>query len=202
MDYSTEISKKLFLAKLVLKMTTRAGSGHPSTSLSLVHIITTLMYNVMRYDLQNPWNIANDRLVLSEGHAVPIVYAAYADLQGVYGNSPSNRHVLSIEDLDTLRQINSPLDGHPNPSSGFPFFDCATGSLGQGLSCAAGLALAAKKQNIPKRIFCIIGDGESREGQIWEACDFIIDYNLYSVIPIFNCNGMGQPVSINQQSIK
>lgn len=202
MDYSTEISKKaLTLAKLVLKMTTRAGSGHPSTSLSLVHIITTLMYNVMRYDPQNPWNIANDRLVLSEGHAVPIIYAAYADLQGVYGNSPSNRHILTIDDLDTLRQINSPLDGHPNPSSGFPFFDCATGSLGQGLSCAAGLALAAKKQNIPKRIFCIIGDGESREGQIWEACDFIIDYNLHTVIPIFNCNGLGQtgPVS-NQQS--
>ncbi|HEX3019084.1 MAG TPA: transketolase [Chitinispirillaceae bacterium] len=204
MDYSIEISKKaISLAKLVLKMTTHAGSGHPSTSLSLVHIITALMYNVMRYDPQNPWNPANDRLVLSEGHAVPIIYAAYADLQGAYGNSSSNRHTLTIDDLDTLRQINSPLDGHPNPSSGFTFFDCATGSLGQGLSCAAGLALAANQNSISKKIYCIIGDGESREGQIWEACDFIIDYNLHAVVPIFNCNGLGQtgPVS-HQQSPK
>lgn len=205
MDYSAEISKKaLSLISLVLKMTTRAGSGHPSSSLSLAHIITSLMYNTMKYDPQDPWNPSNDRLVLSEGHAVPIIYAAYADLQGVYGSSPTNKHILSIEDLDCLRQINSPLDGHPNPSSGFPFFDCATGSLGQGLSCAAGLAMAAKKQNIPKKIYCIIGDGESREGQIWEACDFIIDYNLYNVIPIFNCNGLGQtgPVSNQQSSAK
>ena len=106
MDYSTEISKKaLSLAKLVLKMTTRAGSGHPSTSLSLVHIITTLMYNVMRYDLQNPWNIANDRLVLSEGHAVPIVYAAYADLQGVYGNSPYDSHSLAAVVADDIEAV-------------------------------------------------------------------------------------------------
>lgn len=205
MDNSTEISKKaISLIKLVLKMTTAAGSGHPSSSLSLAHIVTSLMYNIMHYDPQDPWNPCNDRLVLSEGHAVPIIYAAYADLQGAYGISPAQKHILSTLDLDTLRQINSPLDGHPNPSSGFPFFDCATGSLGQGLSCAAGLALAARYQNIEKKIYCIIGDGESREGQIWEALDFIIDYNLFSVIPIFNCNGLGQtgPVSPQQSNIK
>ncbi len=203
MNNFDELSKKaISLAKLVLKMTTHAGSGHPSSALSLCHIITVLMYKVMRYDPKNPWNPSNDRLVLSEGHAVPIVYAAYADLQGVYGDSPDQKKTLSIHDLDTLRQINSPLDGHPNPSAGFPFFDCATGSLGQGISCGCGLALGAKMQNIDKRIFVIIGDGESREGQIWEACDFLIDNNLFNVLPIFNCNELGQtrPVSAQQSA--
>ena len=203
MDYSAEISRKVIaLGKNVLRMTSRAGSGHPSSSLSLAHIITVLMYKIMRYDPQDPWNPANDRLVLSEGHAAPIVYAAYADLQGAYGIGPAEKQILTPDDLDSLRQINSPLDGHPNPSAGFPFFDCATGSLGQGLSCACGLILAARLQNIQKRIYVIIGDGESREGQIWEACDFIIENNLHEIVPIFNCNGLGQtgPVS-DQQSI-
>ena len=203
MDTAEEISRKaIALGKLTLRMTTHAGSGHPSSSLSILHIITALMYKVMRFDPQNPWNPSNDRLVLSEGHAVPIVYAAYADLQGGYGSSPQGVQFLSTEDLDSFRQINSPLDGHPNPSAGFPFFDCATGSLGQGLSCACGVALAARLNNIEKKIFVIIGDSESREGQIWEAMDFLVDNNLSSVIPIFNCNGLGQtgPISA-QQSI-
>src|SRR5690554_2037745 len=131
MDTAEEISRKaIALGKLTLRMTTHAGSGHPSSSLSILHIITALMYKVMRFDPQNPWNPSNDRLVLSEGHAVPVVYAAYADLQGAYGNSPQGVQFLSTDDLDSFRQINSPLDGHPNPSAGFPFFDCATGSLG------------------------------------------------------------------------
>lgn len=203
MYLSDEISRKaIALGKLTLRMTTHAGSGHPSTSLSLAHIVTALMYKVMRYDPQDPWNPASDRLVLSEGHAVPIVYAAYADLQGACGNSPEEKQILSTENLDSFRQINSPLDGHPNPSAGFPFFDCATGSLGQGLSCACGLAIAARLNKITKNIFVIIGDSESREGQIWEALDFIMDQNLHTIIPVFNCNGAGQtgPVS-RQQSI-
>jgi transketolase len=200
MDQSIEISRKaVSLCKLVLRMTTHAGSGHPSSSLSLAHIVTVLMYKIMRYDTQNPWNPANDRLILSEGHAVPIIYAAYADLNGVYGNNPQQKHILTPVDLDTLRQINSPLDGHPNPSAGFPFFDCATGSLGLGLSCACGLAIGSRMQNIKRRLYVLIGDGESREGQIWEACDFIIDYNLFEVIPIFNCNGLGQTGLVSKQ---
>jgi len=153
----------------------------------------------MRFDTQDPWNPFNDRLIMSEGHAVPVVYAAYADLQGTYGESPEQKKVLTSLDLDSLRQIDSPLDGHPKPSAGFPFFDCATGSLGQGLSCACGLALGAKLLKIDKKVYVIIGDGESREGQIWEACDFLIDYNLHDVIPIFNCNGLGQTKSVSVQ---
>ena len=204
MDQSQEIARKaVALSKLVLRMTTHAGSGHPSSSLSLVHLVTALMYRIMKYDPQDPWNPSNDRLVLSEGHAVPIIYAAYADLQGAYGTNFQQKQTLTIEDLDSLRQINSPLDGHPNPSTGFAFFDCATGSLGQGLSCGCGLALAARLNNIQKHIYVIIGDSESSEGQIWEACDFLINNNLFEVTPIFNCNGLGQtgPVS-PQQSIE
>jgi len=200
MDSYQEISNKaIFLCKLVLKMTTHAGSGHPSSSLSIAHIITALMYKIMKYDLNDPWNPANDRLVLSEGHAVPLVYAAYADLNGVWGVDQNKKQVLTIDDLFSLRQINSPLDGHPNPSTGFPFFDCATGSLGQGLSCACGLAISARAQGIKKKVYVIIGDGESREGQIWEACDFIIDHGLTEVIPVFNCNGLGQTGSVSKQ---
>ena len=187
------------LCKLVVRMTTTAGSGHPSSGLSLAHIVTALMYQTMRYDPKDPWNPASDRLVLSEGHAVPIIYAAYADLNGAYGSSPEKKKILTLEELDTLRQIGSALDGHPNPPAGFPFFDTATGSLGQGLSCGCGLALAARVRNIDKRIFVLIGDGESREGQIWEACDFVIDYNLHQVLPIFNCNGQGQSDYVSQQ---
>ncbi len=182
-------------------MTTRSGSGHPSSSLSIAHIVTVLMYEIMHYSPQDPWNPANDRLILSEGHAVPIVYAAYADIGGVYGLDPQHPDRLSIEDLKTLRQICSPLDGHPNPQSGFPFFDCATGSLGQGLSCAIGIILAARLQGIKKHVYVIIGDGEGREGQIWEACDFIIDHTLYEIIPVIYCNSLAQtgPV-LSQQS--
>ncbi len=191
--------KAVELCKQVLLMTTISGSGNPSSSLSLAHIITVLMYEIMQYSPQNPWNPANDRLILSEGHAVPIVYAAYANLGGVYGIDPEHPCKLTVDDLKTLRQIYSPLDGHPNPQSGFPFFDCATGSLGQGLSCAIGLALSARLQNIKKHVYVIIGDGEGREGQIWEACDYIIDNNLYEIIPVINCNGRSQTGLVTQQ---
>ncbi|MFP4163237.1 MAG: transketolase [Chitinispirillaceae bacterium] len=192
-------SKAVQLSKQVIKMTTSADSGHPSSALSISHIVTALMYKIMRFDPRNPWNRGNDRLILSEGHAVPIVYAAYADLNGAYGFSPEDKHILSTEDLDKFRQIDSPLDGHPNPSAGFPFFECATGSLGQGLSCACGSALGSRLDAIENNYYVIIGDGESREGQVWEACDFLIDYHLDNVIPLFNCNGLGQSDTVSPQ---
>ena len=200
-EVSAAHAKAVELGKLVLKMTTAAGSGHPSSALALGHIVVELMYRRMRYEPQNPWNPANDRLVLSVGHAVPIIYAAYADIGGMVGKTKADGHVLSIDELQSLRELGSVLDGHPNPAEGFPFFDAATGSLGQGLSVASGLALAARLECIDKRIYCIIGDGESREGQVWEALDFIVDQHLNNVIPVFSCNGHGQagPVS-NQQS--
>jgi transketolase len=179
-------------------MTTQAGSGHPSTALSLVHLTTALMYRVMRYDPKNPWHPGSDRLVFSEGHAVPVAYAAYCDVGGVVGTAdrPSE---LSFDDALTLREADSVLDGHPNPAIGFPFFDAATGSLGQGLSVAAGLALAARVDGVDKKIYVFIGDGESREGQIAEALDFIVDQKLTSVRAIFNCNGQGQSDYVSHQ---
>ncbi len=187
------------LGKDVLRMTTAAGSGHPTSALSIMHLIVVLMYDVMRHDPADPWHPGNDRLVLSEGHAVPAVYAAWADLGGSVGRDRADARKLTREDLATLRETNSPLDGHPNPAEGFPFFDAATGSLGQGLSVAAGLAMAARQRGIDKRVYTIIGDGESREGQIWEAMDFIVDHKLHNVVAIFNCNGQGQADYVSPQ---
>jgi transketolase len=193
-------AKAVELSKNAIRMTTTAGSGHPSSAMSLAHIVVELMYRHMRYDPADPWDPNCDRLVLSEGHAVPIIYAAYADLGGAVGNQRNEPKLLKPEDLSALRELDSELDGHPNPAEGFPFFDAATGSLGQGLSVGAGLALAARLDGINKRIFVLIGDGESREGQIWEAADFIVDHQLTSVCVIVNCNGHGQaaPVSGRQ----
>ncbi|MCH7808018.1 MAG: transketolase [Planctomycetes bacterium] len=196
---STTHAKAIELGKHVIRMTSAAGSGHPSSALALAHLIVELMYKRMRYDLGDPWNPSNDRLVLSIGHAVPIVYAAYADLAGTVGTSRSSAGKLSLDQLSTLRELSSVLDGHPNPAEGFPFFDAATGSLGQGLSVAAGLALGARLDGIDKRIFVIVGDGESREGQVWEAMDFIVDHELANVCAIFSCNGHGQAACVSPQ---
>lgn len=187
------------LDRLCLQMTADAGAGHPTTALSLGHIVTTLMFNAMRWSPDFPDYPTSDRLVLSEGHAVPIVYAAAAKLGVMVGRDPSNRRKLTIEDLSTLRAVDSVLDGHPNPVEGMPIFDIATGSLGQGLSVAAGLGKAAKLDGQDKLIYCIVGDGEAREGQIAEAMDFIIDHALNNVLTIFNCNEYGQAARVSGQ---
>jgi len=137
--------------------------------------------------------------VLSEGHAVPVVYAACVDLGIHMGKDKQNLRAMTRQDALSLREIGSVVDGHPNPAEGFPFFDTATGSLGQGLSHAAGLAAAAKIDGLDKRIYCIIGDGEAREGQVWEALDFIQDHGLKAVCPIFNCNVYGQSDQVSRQ---
>jgi len=117
----------------------------------------------------------------------------------VVGEDPDDRKRLTLDDLDTLREADSCLDGHPNPEVGFPFFDAATGSLGQGLSVAAGIALAARLDGLDKRVFCLMGDGESREGQVWEAIDFIKDEELKAVLPIFNANQYAQSDAASPQ---
>ncbi|MBS3734701.1 MAG: transketolase [Phycisphaerae bacterium] len=197
-EYKDLDRKVITLSKQVCRMCTEAGSGHPSSGLALAHLTTALMYRVMRYEPQNPWNTGADRLVLSEGHAVPVVYAAYCDLGGVVG-TPDQPSALRFDDALTLREADSVLDGHPNPAVGFPFFDAATGSLGQGLSVAAGLAAAARLDGSDKNIYCVIGDGESREGQIWEAVDFLVDHKLTAVRAIFSCNGQGQSDYVSPQ---
>ncbi len=196
---STIHAKAVELAKLSYEMTAAAGSGHPTTAASLAHITAVLMYHHMRYEPANPTHPCSDRLVLSEGHACPIVYAACADQGVMIGRSKEEWRPMTREDAMSLRAIDSVVDGHPNPIEGFPFFDAATGSLGQGLSVAAGLAAAARLDGIDKRIFCIIGDGEAREGQIWEAVDFIKDHNLKAVCAIFNCNVYAQSDKVSPQ---
>jgi len=195
---STIHAKAVELTKLAYEMTAAAGSGHPTSCASIAQLVTVLMYHHMRWEPANPGHSSSDRLVLSEGHAVPIVYAACADL-GVMIGKKDKTWKMTREDALKLRDIASPVDGHPNPVEGFPFFDAATGSLGQGLSVAAGLAGAARVDNLDKRIFCIIGDGESREGQIWEAIDFIKDHNLKAVCAIFNCNVYAQSDQVSPQ---
>jgi transketolase len=192
-------AKAIALTKGAIEMTTAAGSGHPTSAASLAHLVTILMYNHMRYDPACPDHPAADRLVLSEGHACPIVYAAAADLGLAIGREADQRRPMTWADALQLRALGSEIDGHPNPAEGFPFFPAATGSLGQGLSIAAGLALAARLDGLDKRVFCLIGDGESREGQIWEAVDFLVDYRLNAVCPIFNCNDYGQSAAVSGQ---
>jgi len=191
-------AKVIQLDRLCLDMCAAAESGHPTSAMSLGHIVTVLLYNTMRWVPDDPRYPTSDRLVLSEGHAVPIIYAALADLGAVVG-SGSERRPLKLDDLYTLRDKDSVLDGHPNPVIGFPFFDAATGSLGQGLSIAVGLGIAAQNDGYDKRIYCIIGDGESREGQIWEAVDLLVDRNCTNVLPIFNCNAYGQADKVSPQ---
>lgn len=179
-------------------MTAASGTGHPTSAMSIGHIVTTLMFSSMRWSPDYPNYPTSDRLVLSEGHAVPAVYAAMATL-GVMVGDADNRQKLTVDDLSTLRDWHSVLDGHPNPMEGVDFFDAATGSLGQGLSVAAGVAKAARLDGTDRRVFCLIGDGEAREGQIAEAMDFIVDHNLTNVCTIVNCNEYGQADRVSGQ---
>ena len=197
-DYQALDNKLIKISQRTIEMCTAAGSGHPSSGLSIAHITVALLYRIMRYDPDNPWNNASDRLVLSEGHAVPVIYAAYCELGGVAG-TPDKPKKLTFDDTLSLREGDSVLDGHPNPAQGMPFFDAATGSLGQGASVAAGLAAAACLDGLDRQIYCLIGDGESREGQIWEAVDFIADHDLRAVRLIFNANGQGQSDYVSPQ---
>jgi transketolase len=185
--------------RLSLEMCAAAGSGHPTSASSIGHLVTVLMFNTMRWDTDHPDYPTSDRLVLSEGHACPAVYAACAKLGVAYGKDPATRKKLKVEDLKNLRTAASELEGHPNPMEGFPFFDAATGSLGQGLSVAAGIAHAAKMDGLDKRVYCIVGDGEAREGQIAEALDFIVDHKLRNCLAIFNCNEYGQADRVSVQ---
>lgn len=184
--------------RLSLEMCGAAGSGHPTSAMSIGHLVTVLMFHTMRWSTDYPDYPTSDRLVLSVGHAVPAVYAAAAKL-GVMVGTEDNRRRLTMEDLGRLRELASPLDGHPNPMVGFPFFDAATGSLGQGLSIAAGVALGSQQDGLERRVYCIIGDGESREGQVTEALDFIVDHRLTTVLPIFSCNEYGQADRVSAQ---
>ena len=141
----------------VIEMLGRSASGHPGGSLSIADIMAVLYFYKMKVDPKDPENADRDRFVLSKGHGAPALYSAL-----------SNSGFFSKEYLKTLRQAGSPLQGHPSRNS-LPGIDMTTGSLGQGLSAAHGMAIAAKMDGKSYKVYCIIGDGESQEGQIWEA---------------------------------
>ena len=141
----------------IIRMLTHAGSGHPGGSLSVIDILTTLFFARMRYDAKRPDWPDRDRLVLSKGHCVPALYSVMAKA----GFFPESR-------LITLRKLGSPLQGHPDRVM-LPGIEAATGSLGQGLSMATGMALGLRLDGRPSRVYCVMGDGETQEGQVWEA---------------------------------
>ncbi len=162
-----------------IRMTTRAGSGHPTTCMSSADLVSALFFEVLRYDVPNPRNPLNDRVIFSKGHAAPLLYAVWAEAGA-----------FLVEHLDTLRQFDSDLEGHPTPR--FTWYGAATGSLGQGLSIASGMALGLKRDGIPARVFCLMGDGETAEGAVWEACAFASYYGLNNLIAIVDVNRLGQ----------
>jgi transketolase len=141
----------------IIRMLTHAGSGHPGGSLSVIDVLVTIMFGRLRHDPARPEWPQRDRIVLSKGHAVPALYAAMA-----------KAGYFSEDALTSLRKLGSPLQGHPDRGA-LAAIEAATGSLGQGLSIAVGLALGAKLAGWPSRVYCVLGDGEIQEGQVWEA---------------------------------
>ena len=155
-----------------------AKSGHPGGSLSVADILTYLYFEHMNIDPKNPKWEDRDRFVLSKGHTAPALYAVLA-----------HKGFFPVEDLPTLRHIGSYLQGHPNMNE-TPGVDMSTGSLGQGISAAAGMALAAKYQGKTNRVYTLLGDGELQEGQVWEACMFAAHYKLDNFCAIIDNNGL------------
>jgi len=171
--------KAKLVRKWCLVSTTEAGSGHPTSCLSAADITTVLFDRYFTYDLANPLNLNNDRFVLSKGHAAPLLYTLF----GMAGAYP-------LEELKTLRKFGSRFEGHPVPK--YKYAEAATGSLGQGLSVGAGLALVAKREGYGSKTYVLTGDGELAEGQIWEAANFAAHEKLDNLVAILDINRLGQ----------
>ena len=162
----------------IIKEVYMAASGHPGGSLSIAEILAVLYFNQMNIDEKSPQAKERDRLVLSKGHTSPALYSVLA-LRGFF----------DLEELKTFRNINSILQGHPNMKN-IPGVDASTGSLGQGLSIANGMALASKMDSEGVRVYCICGDGEIEEGQIWEAAMTSSHYKLDNLCVIVDNNNL------------
>ncbi len=174
-------AKAKTLRQHIIRMTTAAGSGHPSSSLSAVEVVTALFFGgFMHYDPNRPDWPGRDRFILSKGHAVPVLYAAMAEAR-----------YFPVDALMTLRKLGSPLEGHPNMKR-LPGIEASTGSLGQGLSIGIGQALACRLDRLESNVFVIIGDGEVEEGQVWEAFAAAEKYKLGSLTAIIDQNGFQQ----------
>ena len=162
----------------VIEGTHGAKAGHPGGSLSAADMFTYLYFKELNVDPKDPKNENRDRFVLSKGHTAPGLYSTLA-----------NRGFFPVEDLPTLRHIDSYLQGHPNMNT-VPGVDMSTGSLGQGISVAAGMALGAKHQGKSYRVYTLLGDGEIQEGQVWEACMLASHYKLDNLCVIVDNNGL------------
>lgn len=174
------IEHKAYLMRVEsLRMTTQAGSGHPTSALSAADLVAALFFHAMRYDPKDTNNPNNDHFILSKGHAAPILYAAWKEVGE-----------LTDADLMTYRQFNSVLEGHPTPR--FAHIDAATGSLGMGLSIGAGLALTGALDHRPFYTYVLMGDSEITEGSVWEAAEIASYYKLKRLIGIVDCNRLGQ----------
>lgn len=164
------------IRKHILCMITRAGSGHPGGSLSAADIVTALYFHELRLDPRRPDWPDRDRFILSKGHAAPVLYAALAE-----------RGFFPVEELDTLRQLGSRLQGHPDLRK-LPGVEMSTGSLGQGLAVGNGMALAARLDGRDYRVYVLLGDGEVQEGMVWEAAMASAHYRLDNLVAILDHN--------------
>ena len=175
----TQLKHEAAMIRLgILDGTHAAASGHPGGSLSIADILSYLYFSEMKVDPADPKWADRDRFVLSKGHAAPALYAALA-----------RKGFFPFEDLLTLRRIDSVLQGHPDMKY-IPGVDMSTGSLGQGISAAVGMALAAKIDGKDYRTYTIVGDGESEEGQVWEALMFAARHDLDNLCVVFDYNGL------------
>ena len=170
------ISKEI--RKDIVRMLTESASGHPGGSLSAADIVTVLFFNEMNIDPKNPKDPNRDRFVLSKGHAAPVLYSALA-----------RKGYFPVEELLTLRKFKSRLQGHPSIQY-LPGIDMSTGSLGQGISTAVGMALAGKIDKKDYRVYTILGDGELEEGQVWEAAMCASHYKLNNLTAFVDFNGL------------
>ena len=166
------------IRKDIVSMLTESASGHPGGSLSAADVVTTLFFNEMNIDPKNPKMADRDRFVLSKGHAAPVLYSALA-----------RRGFFDPKELLTLRKFGSNLQGHPNMND-LPGIDMSTGSLGQGISAAVGMALAGKTDKKDYRVYALLGDGELEEGQVWEAAMCAAHYKLDNLTIFIDFNGL------------
>ncbi len=162
----------------IVTMLTESGSGHPGGSLSSVEILTTLYFNEMNINPEKARDLDRDRFVLSKGHAAPVLYSVLA-----------RKGYFDVEELKKLRKLGSILQGHPNMNE-VPGVDMSTGSLGQGISAAVGMALAGKIDKKSYRVYALLGDGELEEGQVWEAAMAAAHYKLNNLTAFVDYNGL------------
>jgi transketolase len=164
-----------------IRCTTAAGSGHPTSSMSAADLTAVLFADHLRFDVADPHSLANDRFVLSKGHAAPLLYATLKAIGAI-----------SDEELLSLRKFGSPVQGHPAPVPEMPWVDVATGSLGQGLPISLGMALAMRLDGAPGRVWCLMGDSETVEGSVWEAMADASFHGVQNLVGIIDMNRLGQ----------